>query len=119
MLGKGREILDFSFLAVHLDFPYSHMIITTSGSETSFPIWFKVSRVDRGVLVVPIDDEGRGFHRDGKAGMLGWSKLELHREAPGEAVGEEGALLLPHWKRDGQSTGDDGNLGLICREERM
>jgi hypothetical protein len=71
------------------------MIITTSGSETSFSIWFKVSRVDRGVLVVPIDDEGRGFHRDDKADMLGRSKLELHREAPGEAVGEEDALLLP------------------------
>lgn len=95
MFGECREILDFSFLAIHLNFPYSHMIITTSGSETSFSIWFKVSRIDRSVLVVPIDDEGRGFHRDDKADMLGRSKLELHREAPGEAVGEEGALLLP------------------------
>lgn len=40
------------------------MIVTTSCGQAALAVWLKVSRVDWGILVMPIDDERRGFHRD-------------------------------------------------------
>lgn len=64
MLGQGRKVFDFSLRPIGLDLPNSNVIITTGSSKTALPTWLEVCRVERGVLVVPIDDERRGLHRD-------------------------------------------------------
>lgn len=64
MLGQGRKVVDFSLQPIGLDLPNSNVIITTGSSKTALPTGLEVCRVERGVLVVPIDDERRGFHRD-------------------------------------------------------
>lgn len=54
------------------------MIVTTGGGQAALAVWLKVSRVDRGILVMPIDDERRGFHRD--ACVLGRPSNKQHEE---------------------------------------
>lgn len=68
MLGEGREVFNLAIGAVRVDFPDANVVITTSSSETTLAAGLKVSRVDGGVLLVPIDDERRGLHPD--EGML-------------------------------------------------
>ena len=64
MLGQGGEIFDLAIDAVRVDFPDANVVVTTRGSETTLAGGFKVSRVDWGVLLVPIDDERSGLHLD-------------------------------------------------------
>lgn len=62
MLGERREVVDLAIGAIGFDLPDANVVVTTSGRETALAAWFEVSRVDRSVLLVPIDDEGRGLH---------------------------------------------------------
>lgn len=54
------------------------MVVTTSRGQAALAVWLKVSRVDWGILVMPIDDERRGFHRD--ACVLGRPSNKQHEE---------------------------------------
>jgi hypothetical protein len=59
------------------------MVVTTSCGQAAFASGFEVSRVDGRVLVVPIDDERRGLHRDGgsmEARVLWRLYIDLHVE---------------------------------------
>lgn len=84
MLGECREVFDFPLLPFDLNLPYSDVIVTASSCQTPLSTGLEVSRIDGGVLVVPIDDQRRGFHR--VDGMLGWMMLELHVETREEQV---------------------------------
>ena len=69
MLGQGRKIFDFSLRPIRLNLPNSNVVITTGSSKTTLATWLEVYRVDRSVLVVPIDDERRGLHRGAMLGL--------------------------------------------------
>lgn len=65
------------------------MVVTTSSCQAPLATRFEVSGVDGGILVMPIDDERRGFHRDDDVETLGWSMARLHVEAPDKAGGRQ------------------------------
>ena len=56
VLGEGREVLDLALRAVAFDVPEAYIVVAASGGQTPLAAGLKVSRVDWGVLVVPIDD---------------------------------------------------------------
>ena len=41
---------------------YPHVVVPGSGCQASFAVWFEVGRIDRGILVMPIDDKRSAFH---------------------------------------------------------
>lgn len=85
VLGERRQILNLAFGAVGFDLPDSHVVVTTSRGETALAVWLKVGRVNRGILIMPIDDERRGFHPDSV--VLGRLSDKRHGGASGAAVG--------------------------------
>lgn len=64
VFGECGKVFDLAIGAVGVNLPDANVVVTTSGSETALAIGFKVSRVDRSVLLVPIDNEGGGLHPD-------------------------------------------------------
>lgn len=78
VLGERRQILDLAFGPIGFNLPHSNMIVTTSRGQAALAVWLEVGRVDWGILVVPIDDERRGFHLD--ACVLGRLSDKLHGE---------------------------------------
>lgn len=56
VLGEGCEVVDFTLEAVTINLPEADIVVTTGGSQTPLAAGLEVSRVDWGVLVVPIDD---------------------------------------------------------------
>lgn len=56
VLGEGGEVFDLAIGAVRLDSPDADVVVTTSSSQTTLAAGLKVSRVDGGILLVPIDD---------------------------------------------------------------
>lgn len=106
VFGQGRQIFDFAFRAVGLNFPHPHMVVTTGRGQTALAVWLKVSRVDWGILVMPIDDERRGFHRD--ACVLGRPSNKQHEELAaakrggGTMVVEQAlSMSLDGWTKSG------------------
>lgn len=94
MLGEGGEVLDFPLGAVGVDPPEADVVVTAGGGQTPLTTGFEVSRVDGGVLVVPIDDEGVCLHRVlwrrlvvAVHGMEGW--MWRKRDARILVVGQE------------------------------
>lgn len=62
VLSQGCKVLGLAVLAVALDLPQPHIVVTSSGRQTALSRGLEVRRVDGRVLVVPIDDEGRRLH---------------------------------------------------------
>ena len=62
MLGEGREVFNLTVRAVRVDFPDANVVVTTSSGQAALAGGLEMGRVDRGVLVMPIDDERRGLH---------------------------------------------------------
>lgn len=82
------------------------MVVTTGRGQTALAVWLKVSRVDWGILVMPIDDERRGFHRD--ACVLGRPSNKQHEELAaakrggGTMVVEQAlSMSLDGWTKSG------------------
>lgn len=101
VFGQGRQIFDFAFRAVGLNFPHPHMVVTTGRGQAAFAVWLKVGRVDWGILVMPIDDERRGLHR--VACVLGRPSNKQHEELAaanrggGTIVVEQGLWMRLDW----------------------
>ena len=56
VFGEGRQVFDLSLCSFRVDSPDANVVVTTSSSKPAFSTGFKVNRVYRRVLLVPIDD---------------------------------------------------------------
>lgn len=56
VFGEGGQVFDLSFGSFRVDSPDADVVVTTSSSKSAFSTGFEVNRVDRRVLLVPIDD---------------------------------------------------------------
>lgn len=62
VFGESGKVFDLPIGPITIKLPETNVVVTTSSCQTPFATGFEVSRVDRGVLVVPIDDQRSCFH---------------------------------------------------------
>lgn len=62
VFGQGRQVFNLPILAFTVNFPYANVVITASGSEPALAVRFEVSRINGGVLVVPVYNQWSGLH---------------------------------------------------------
>lgn len=121
MLGEGREVFDLALWTISLNLPYADMVVPASGCEPAPATGLKVGRVDGGVLVVPVDDEGRCLHRVAMEAVIaqgGWRMSRIWKAMAVWMVAQTRPRRSTR-RRDGKlgdgwrSNGDDDAEGVL------
>lgn len=71
MLRQRGQVFDPAVFSLTVDFPDADAVVSSSCGQSPLPVWLEVSRVDRGILLMPIDDEGGRLHGGGASADVG------------------------------------------------